>query len=166
MVLRSILEASAPEGTARRRWIRLVRRAMWSYRARGLWQTLAVIRNYLRLPRSSDPHYQQWIRERHPSTTDLGAQRAWAGAAGRRPTISVVLAVPAERRAQLRDTLASVCAQTYPRWELCVAYSAAATINVEKVLARLTPSDSQVRRVAVGVDASRWRARAVAAELA
>src|SRR5213082_98396 len=37
MVLRSILEASAPEGTARRLWIRLVRRAMWSYRARGFF---------------------------------------------------------------------------------------------------------------------------------
>src|SRR5438552_2197239 len=166
MVLRSILEVSAPEGTARRRWIRLVRRAMWSYRARGLWQTLAVIRNYLRRPRSSDPHYQQWIRERQPSTADLGAQQVWARAAGQRPTISVVVAVPAEGMAQLRDTLASVCAQTYPHWELCLAYSAAATTDVEKVLTRLAPPKHQVRRAAVGADASKWKARVVAAELA
>src|SRR5436309_14166720 len=114
MVLRSILEVSAPEGTARRRWIRLVRRAMWSYRARGLWQTLAVIRNYLRLPRSSDPHYQQGIRERQPSTADLGAQQVWPRAAAQRRAIGVVVAVPAGGMAQLRDTLASVCAHTYP----------------------------------------------------
>ena len=74
MALRSILEASAPEGTASRRWIRLARKAIWSYRARGLRQTLAVIRNYLRLPRSADPHYQQWIRERHLSTAELDRQ--------------------------------------------------------------------------------------------
>ena len=139
---------------------------MWSYRARGLWQTLAVIRNYLRLPRSSDPHYQQWIRERQPSTADLGAQQVWARAAGQRLTISVVVAVPAEGMAQLRDTLASVCAQTYPHWELCLAYSAAATTDVEKVLTRLAPPKHQVRRAAVGADASKWKARVVAAELA
>src|SRR5439155_24640811 len=154
MVLRSILEVSAPEGTARRRWIRLVRRAMWSYRARGLRQTLAVIRNYLRLPRSSDPRYQQWIRERHPSTAELDSQRAWARAAGQRPTISVVLAVPAEGMAQLRDTLASVCGQTYPHWELCLAHDAAATTDVDKLLTRLMPPNTRVRRAAVGVDAT------------
>ena len=87
---------------------------MSSYRTRGVWRTLAVIRNYLRLPRSSDPHYQQWIRERQPSTEELDAQRAWARAAGQRPTISMVLAAPAERMHQLRDTLASLCVQTYP----------------------------------------------------
>src|SRR5207237_1374217 len=162
MVLRSILEASAPEGTARRRWIRLVRRAMWSYRARGLWQTLAVVRNYLRLPRSSDPRYQQWIRERQLSTAELRGQRTSARAAGQRPTISVVLAVPAEGIAQLRDTLASVCAQTYPHWELCLAHGAAATTEVERVLTRLAPPNARVRRAAVGVDATRWRARVVA----
>src|SRR5439155_11260449 len=166
MALRSILEASAPEGTASRRWIRLARKAIWSYRARGLRQTLAVIRNYLRLPRSSDPRYQQWIRERHPSTAELDSQRASARAAGQRPTISVVLAVPAEGMAQLRDTVASVCAQTYPHWELCLAHSAGSTTDVEKILARPAPPNHQVRRAAVGVDATRWRMRAVAAQLA
>src|SRR5438067_422177 len=154
MVLRSILEASAPEGTARRRWIRLVRRAMWSYRARGLWQTLAVVRMYLR-PQSLDPLYDRWIREREPSPADLDAQRAWAHTAGHRPTISVLLAVPEELAPLLRETVASVCAQTYPRWELCLAHRPAATPTVQGVLERLALADSRVRQAVVGREAAR-----------
>lgn len=166
MIPRTIGEALAPEGTARRRVIGLVCQALWSWRTRGLRQTLAATRAYLRLPWSADPLYRQWMHERHPSQAELAGQREWAQVTVRRPTITLVLAVPAERVHLVADTVASVRAQSYPHWELCLAHAPAATAALTAILERRGWSDARVRRTALTANASSWRAWAVAAELA
>ena len=61
-----MLEASAPQGSARRRCIRLVRQALSYLRPRRVWQALEVFMDSVPA-RSLNPTYDQWIREREPS---------------------------------------------------------------------------------------------------
>lgn len=100
-----------PIGAPRRQWVsRRVRagRNRW-FQMRGL------------PPNSVAPSYEKWLRRRTPSADDLAAQRRKAASWPYRPMISVCLAVGDGGPGALERTLASVEAQSYDHWELCVA---------------------------------------------
>ncbi len=61
------------------------------------------------------------------------------------PGISVIMPVYRTRPAWLAEAIASVRAQTYPRWELLIADDASASPDIDAILTRATAGDSRIR---------------------
>ena len=64
--------------------------------------------------------YEEWIAEHEPDTAALEAQRQAAAQFPVRPKISLLLPVHNTPANFLKEMLASVSAQTYDNWELCI----------------------------------------------
>jgi GT2 family glycosyltransferase/glycosyltransferase involved in cell wall biosynthesis len=124
---------------------------------------LALAGDYLHPAPSRDPLYDQWIREREMPAEEIEAQRIRAQAAGRRPTISLVLGVLSGEAAVVGDAVRSVRLQTYPYWELCVVYPTVVARAVERAIELDGGGDARIRRTAIPGELTRWSARAAAA---
>lgn len=90
--------------------------------------------------------YEEWIRrydtisheDRRLILADIAAMR-------RRPLLSVVMPAYNTPERLLREAIASVKAQIYPHWELCVADDASSLPAVASVLANEARNDPRVR---------------------
>lgn len=82
-----------------------------------------------------DAAYASWI-EQHDllDDRDLEAASAYGAALASRPLISVVLAVSDPAEPALRAAIASVLAQVYENWELCIADDACRSRAVRRIL--------------------------------
>lgn len=80
------------------------------------------------LPKSPRPdavvdleeRYARWIRDHEPDAKELGEQRNKSASWPEQPKISLLLPVYNTPQPFLDEMLASVAAQTYDHWELCV----------------------------------------------
>ena len=99
-----------------------------------------------RLAAAADAEYRAWIA-RHDTLTDAD-RAAIAARIAVLPLIkiSVVMPVFNPREAWLRAAIASVRAQLWPHWELCIADDASTTPHVARVLAEAA-ADARVRIV-------------------
>ncbi len=87
--------------------------------------------------------YGPWFESHRPGEEELARQRRTAAADG--PLISVV--VPAYRTPEkfLREMIGSLTAQTYPRWELCIADASGEEGNVRDIVLEEAAKDSRIR---------------------
>lgn len=92
--------------------------------------------------------YQHWIA-RHDtlSDNDRTAIRAHIGRIARTPLISVVMPAYATPVKLLREAIASVQAQIYPHWELCICDDASPGPAVWKLLSDAAAADPRIKIV-------------------
>ncbi len=92
--------------------------------------------------------YQTWI-VRHDTLTqdDRAAIRTHLEHLAVRPLISVVMPVYNTNATHLREAIASVRAQLYPHWELCIADDASTKPHVAAILAAAAQADPRIRVV-------------------
>lgn len=95
-------------------------------------------------PALADP-YQRWIAAYEPGPDELEAQRRQAGAFALRPLISLITPVYNPPPEVLAATVASVRAQTYPHWELCLVDGGSAHPRLRPLMEEFARDDSRIR---------------------
>jgi O-antigen biosynthesis protein len=150
-LLRRFVDRVAPWGTRRRNLFLLLRRTLQVHRKRGFgaglryvftgrWvSTLSVpafpgVEAFDHLP--GDERYGFWLRTLVLSPTRLRATGRYVRRFRFRPRISIVMPVHDPEPAWLEDAIASVLAQIYPDWELCIADDASSRPEVRELLRR------------------------------
>lgn len=136
----------APLHTRRRRWLRaLAKRAMgvgkWLFRRRAARNGPTPEQRHT-ITATPPEEYKRWIAAHEPTAAELEAQRKRKF--DRTPTFSVVVPVfnpPAE---YLQAMLASVAAQTYPHWQLCLADASTAP-HVRPILEKFAAAEPRAR---------------------
>jgi GT2 family glycosyltransferase/2-polyprenyl-3-methyl-5-hydroxy-6-metoxy-1,4-benzoquinol methylase len=92
-----------------------------------------------------DTNYDRWVRECDTLTDDdRAAIRAHIERFVHRPLISVVMPAYETPKRLLREAIASVRAQLYPYWELCVADDASPSDTVAQVLGEVAEADTRI----------------------
>lgn len=96
----------------------------------------------------SNRRYQAWI-EHYDSLDDASRAelRSRAEALPKKPLISVLVPTYNSDEKLLREMIASVRAQLYPHWELCIADDASPDPRVVQVLAEAAAGDPRIRFV-------------------
>jgi O-antigen biosynthesis protein len=95
--------------------------------------------------------YAEWMRRYdNPNAVEIASlsekAQALASSSGA-PKFSLLMAVEQSHLAWLKETVASVQAQIYPKWELCVAVSTHADAATRVFLESVAKSDQRVRIV-------------------
>lgn len=90
-----------------------------------------------------DVPYGPWYEAHKASLEVLEQQRKqiWKEA----PVISIVVPLFHTPEQYLREMIESVCAQTYPHWELCLANGSPEDKKVEQIAAEYAGKDSRIR---------------------
>lgn len=92
--------------------------------------------------------YRRWVAEHDkPRPEALAAMASAAQTMPDPPLISVVMPVYNPPEPFLRAAIASVQAQAYPHWEMCIADDASPAPHVQAVLAEAAASDPRIRTV-------------------
>lgn len=92
--------------------------------------------------------YADWIASHEAlSDEDRARIRAEVAAWDAPPLLSVVMPAYETREALLRAAIASVQAQLYTHWELCIADDASPSAHVARTLAELAAADPRIRWV-------------------
>jgi O-antigen biosynthesis protein len=91
--------------------------------------------------------YQSWLEGREPSSWKLSRQRKQAKTFPYQPLVSVITPVFNPSPDVLRDTIHSVVAQTYPRWEFCLANGSPGNQDVREVLNSACKTESRIKIV-------------------
>src|SRR5260370_4954644 len=137
-IARQTLHWVAPEGTRRRKVVRLPKRFARAVKQYGLLETLRRIRAKVRrrLIRNDNDRLQQWYACSGPAHATLVAQRArkWPAA---RPTIDLVVPVARGDLARFLRTVRSLKAQTYPFWKIQVVAEIGCANALQRAAARL-----------------------------
>jgi LmbE family N-acetylglucosaminyl deacetylase/glycosyltransferase involved in cell wall biosynthesis len=134
---RAVRQALRPAGLAA---------ARQALAAGGPRAVLARARYRLSAPLAEGLDYRQWVR-RFDTPDDLQRAR-WAQVLQvlpRRPLISVVMPVFNPPLAHLREAIASVRAQVYPDWELCIADDASTDPAVWPALCALAADEPRLK---------------------
>ena len=136
-------------GTAFRA-LRLLRREGWDGIRRGLRIARSTLPNGA-VPGSGGYNrndYTEWLR-RYGGISDAqrAALRAHAAALPTQPLISVLLPVYNADPDWLAQTIASVRAQIYPHWELCIADDASTDAALRPLLEHQAAADPRIRLV-------------------
>jgi glycosyltransferase involved in cell wall biosynthesis len=122
-----------------------VRRRPWL--KRRLLPLLRPLQPWLR-PGGIGADYRRWVRQYDTlSDADRAAIRAHIIRLPRRPLISVVMPAYETPERFLREAIASVQAQLYPHWELCVADDASPSPHVARALDEAARDDPRIRWV-------------------
>jgi glycosyltransferase involved in cell wall biosynthesis len=100
-------------------------------------------------PLSAGAHaYRRWVAAHAALTAaDRAAMERHIAASPVRPLFSVVMPAYETPEHFLREAIASVQAQIYPHWELCVADDASPSRTVSQVLAEASAADARIRWV-------------------
>ncbi|QWP78820.1 glycosyltransferase family 2 protein [Lysobacter sp. K5869] len=105
----------------------------------------ALLQGYRRALRQGAHSYPHWLaRYERPAPSLAAADAADAAQAADGPTISIVLPVRDPPLPWLRRCLDSVLAQTYPRWQLCIADDASRSGAVRKLLRDYAARDARI----------------------
>lgn len=106
----------------------------------------ALLRSRRARPHSNEVTYSDWVRTVDtPSADDILRHRTLAASFHHRPTISVLMPVFDPDPAVLEAAIRSVCDQSYPHWELCIADDASLNPAVIAVLKEHLQKDSRVK---------------------
>lgn len=89
--------------------------------------------------------YHAWLASRRPDTEELHQQRKRAATWAHRPLVSVCMPVYNPSPQALQEAIASVQAQSYDHWELCVCDDASTRSGVRDVLEELAGADPRIR---------------------
>ncbi len=96
----------------------------------------------------SAPAYAAWIRDCETlSDADRAAIRDHIARLAARPLISVVMPAYETPERLLREAIASVKAQFYPHWELCIADDASPSATVQRVAMEEAAADPRIKFV-------------------
>ena len=101
------------------------------------------------IDRTASPGYDMWIARNEPTLEALRRMRLETGELAQQPRISVVVPVYKTPAALLTSCMASVMAQTYLNWELCLADDGSADPGVNALLQKAARSDSRIRVLAL-----------------
>ena len=101
--------------------------------------------------------YTEWLRRYdNPTVAEMASLTAQAQALAAKPsapTISLLMALDHAYEASnvqwLKEAVASVQAQVYPKWELCIAVSNQAEMSVQEVLNSMAQADVRIKLVQV-----------------
>ena len=98
-------------------------------------------------PHTTDPFadYEKWIEETEPDALELGQQSVKADSFHLKPIISVITPVFNTDEHMLVEMIESVCAQTYPYWELCLLDGGSDQAHVWKILQDYGRLDSRIK---------------------
>jgi GT2 family glycosyltransferase len=97
---------------------------------------------------AAETEYDRWVRECDQLTdADRLKIRSHIGAMELRPRFSVIMPVYNTPENLLREALASVRAQLYRNWELCIADDASPSGHVSRILAEAAAEDSRIKWV-------------------
>jgi GT2 family glycosyltransferase len=141
-----LLDRLFPLHTRRRTWLKVAAR-----RAGAVPSALWLRRKAKDGPPPADRHlsectppdeYRRWIARWEPSAAELKRQRGQRF--GRSPKVSVVVPVYNPPAAYLEAMIASVTAQTYPNWELCLADASTAG-HVRPILEKAAAADRRIK---------------------
>jgi len=92
--------------------------------------------------------YEEWIRAYEKAGPDeLRRQAEASSLLARQPLISIVMPVYNTPEVYLVKAIESVRAQTYPRWELCVADDASPEPHVRRILERYLREEPRIKAV-------------------
>lgn len=94
-----------------------------------------------------DPAYRTWYAYHGPRPDDLKRMALTVPWMPYRPLISIVMPTYNTPERFLREAIASVQAQVYPHWELCVADDASTEPHVRAVLDDFAAADSRIKTV-------------------
>lgn len=89
--------------------------------------------------------YQIWVRRNQPNQAELDMQRETSKTFAHQPTISLIMPTYNTDPAFLKECIESVLAQTYEKWELCIADDASSDQRVREVLSGYGEQDSRVK---------------------
>ena len=128
------------------RWSRIAKEIIV---ARGLRGFVAELRQIpARITAGVRANYQQWIEAYDTVTAnDIADMRQLSASFPKHPLISIVMPVYNTPERLLREAIESVRAQTYDRWELCIANDCSTEVNIRRVLAEYTQADHRVKVV-------------------
>lgn len=147
---RSYMRSTSAYVFARRGLQALVRKGARSFAAEAAGRLVARLRygiplsspaSYVRI----NLDYQKWMRAKALSPGDVVRIQSDTEALTYRPLISILVPVYNTNRAQLRDCIASVLAQVYPNWELCLVDDASTLPHVRAVLNQLRDRDQRIK---------------------
>ncbi|MFL5310105.1 MAG: glycosyltransferase [Myxococcales bacterium] len=93
----------------------------------------------------TDEEYAAWIAETEPGSSELDAQRVAATSHPYQPLISVILPVHKVPADVLRETIASVQAQTYRHWEICASQDAPEATEARELLGSAAAADDRIK---------------------
>ena len=152
LVDRSVRRA-APRDTRRGNALRLARhvtRVLQSEGPSGVWLRVRIRRARLRgrpfsVPQPEDPQYASWLQRHDPSPAQLAAFRVESSRWSNQPLVSIVVPVYNPPEVWLDSMVTSVLAQTYPRWELCIADDCSTAVHVRAALERWAAVDNRIR---------------------
>ena len=100
------------------------------------------------VPRSEQPDltddYGLWLRATRPSDAALRLQRAMARTMDG-PVFSIIVPVYKLPLSILRETIDSVRAQTWDRWELCIAHGDGDDVAAREWLERMAETDPRIK---------------------
>ena len=100
--------------------------------------------------------YTEWLRRyNNPSEADIATLTAEArdfAAQPGAPTFSLLMALEQSNVLWFKEAVASVQAQMYPKWELCVAVSSQTDTGVREALAVMVAADPRIKLVHVPAD--------------
>jgi len=96
----------------------------------------------------SEPAYAAWIRDCETlSDADRSAIRDHIARLAAKPLISIVMPAYETPEKLLREAIASVKAQFYPHWELCIADDASPSATVQRVVMEEAATDPRIKFV-------------------
>lgn len=95
-------------------------------------------------PPATPDEYQRWIDRCEPTPEELEHQRLLAASLSHRPLISILTPLWNPTPERLRETIESVRAQTYDRWELCIG-DGGSSQQVRALLEELQKADRRIR---------------------
>lgn len=87
--------------------------------------------------------YQKWIRKHLPTEKELQQQRETVFDI--KPKISIVVPLYKTEDAYLKRLVASVQAQTYTNWELCLSDGSGKDSPIRELLAQMSAKDSRIK---------------------
>lgn len=122
--------------------IDLIRKTARFYRREGFQATVRRGRRYL-----TD---RLWVWEAEPTAEELEAQRRWSQLQPDGPLISIIMPVYNTPPKLLTEAIASVGAQTYPRWQLCIANGSPDSAGIAAILEEYPARDSRIRVITLG----------------
>ena len=151
---RQVVRLVAPIGTDRQRAVSAVLRVVRPARRRPGGSVTSEVARYRADAEELAAEYRRWRNQHEPGPAALVdlhlANAAWEW----RPLVSLVLPVHDVEAKWLEETIDSVVAQVYDRWELCIAPEEPMSSDVDGVVDRHAATDPRVRvlRPPVGPD--------------
>ncbi len=96
---------------------------------------------------SKDPQYQQWLDRNYPYPEEIDRISTEVRDLAYQPLISVIVPIYNPDENFLRQAIASVIAQAYPNWELCLADDLSSKAHVKDVLTEYAQQDGRIKIV-------------------